>query len=63
MSKTYIFEGTEVKKTGRTATKQIKMAGGKLRELMLEEISPVSTDEFPWTKWISPDQLYEVNNE
>jgi hypothetical protein len=55
---TYVYEGTEVRKTGRTAVKKIHQVNSKFRELILVEITPVS--EFDWKKWVSPDQLYEV---
>jgi len=62
IEKTYVFEGTEVRKTGRTAIRKINQPAGKPpRELTLVEITPVS--EFDWKKWVSPEQLYEVINE
>ena len=56
--KTYVFEGTEVRKTGRTAVRKVITVPGKSRELTLVEIAPVS--DFDWKKWVSPEQLYEV---
>lgn len=56
--KTYVFEGTEVRKTGRTAVRKVTTVPGKSRELTLVEITPVS--DFEWKKWVSPDQLFEV---
>lgn len=59
MEKTFVYDGTEVRKTGRTAVRKISQAPGKQpRELLIVEITPVS--EFDWKKWVSPDQLYEV---
>ena len=58
MSKTYVFEGAEVKKTGRTAIRNIAVVGRGARELKVVEITPVC--EFEWKKWVNPDQLYEV---
>lgn len=58
-NKTYVFEGTEVRKTGRIAEKTMPtMAGRTPRVLTLVEITPVA--EFDWKKWVSPEQLYEV---
>jgi hypothetical protein len=53
---TFVFEGTEVKKTGRTASKKLPI---KNRELILIEITPVDTT-FDWKKWVRPEDLYEV---
>jgi hypothetical protein len=59
MDKTFVYEGTEVRKTGRTAVRKISTVPGKPpRELLLVEVTPVA--EFDWKKWVSPDQLYEV---
>lgn len=59
MAKTYVYEGTEVRKTGRTAVRTLHQGHpGKTRELTLVEITPVA--DFEWKKWVSPDQLYEV---
>lgn len=56
---TYIFEGVEVKKTGRDAHRVMKTSlGGAGRILVLVEITPIK--DFDWVKWVSPDQLYEV---
>jgi hypothetical protein len=56
---TYVFEGVEVKKTGREATRSVKQLPGKPPSIMiLAEITPVR--DFDWVKWVSPDQLYEV---
>lgn len=56
--KTWVFEGTEVRKTGRTAVKTVQGMNGKVRELILVEITPVV--DFDWKKWTSEDQLYEI---
>lgn len=55
--KTYVFEGTEVKKTGRVATRTVKV-GATTRQMVLVEVTPVS--DFDWKKWTSEDQLYEI---
>lgn len=57
---TFVYDGTEVKKTGREATRIVKqaIAGGLPRYMILVEITPVK--DFDWVKWVSPDQLYEV---
>lgn len=55
---TYVYDGIEVKKTGRTAVKTINLTGNKTRELTLFEITPIA--DFEWKKWVPPEQLYEV---
>ena len=56
---TYVFEGVEVKKTGREAIKELKTPAGKpARTLILYEVTPVA--DFDWKKWAPPEQLYEV---
>jgi hypothetical protein len=58
---TYVHEGTEVKKTGREATRVVKTLPGQGgRVMILVEITPV--EDADWKKWVSPDQLYEVRN-
>ena len=55
----WVYDGTEVKKTGREAHKVVKTIPNQPgRILVLVEITPV--EEFDWKKWVSPDQLYEV---
>lgn len=58
---TYVFEGAEVKKTGRTAEKKC-MVGTRVKEFILIEITPVDKT-FDWKKWVRPDDLYVVKSE
>lgn len=58
--KTFVFEETEVKMTGREAVKSVKLPNGKAREMRLVEITPVA--DFDWKKWVNPDHLYEVQS-
>jgi len=53
---TFVFEGTEVKKTGREAVKILPI---KNKELKLIEVTPVDTT-FDWKKWVRPEDLYTV---
>ncbi len=57
-SQTFVYDGTEVKKTGRRAVKTLQIKG---REFILVEITPVD-ETFDWKKWVRPDDLYEVMN-
>jgi len=64
---TYVFEDTEVKLTGRKATKpSSSIVSSDVKRLPvihdLHEITPV--DEFnDWKKWVRMNQLYEIVNE
>ena len=55
---TYVYDGTEVKKTGREAVKELG-TGTRVRKMTLVEITPVDTS-FDWKKWVDPNQLYVV---
>jgi len=57
--KTYVYDGTEVRLTGREAVRKVGRSTGSGRELKLVEVTPVDPS-FDWKKWVSPDQLYEV---
>lgn len=57
---TFVYEGTEVKKTGRTAIKTLQLRD-KSKEMALIEITPVDTT-FDWKKWVRPEDLYTVQN-
>lgn len=54
--KTYVFEGVEVKKTGRRA--QNKLRSGKIDEIV--EVTPVDHMTGSWKKWTREDALHEV---
>lgn len=53
--KTFIYEDTEVKLTGREAYRVVN--GRTFKKV---EITPVDT-MYDWKKWIDPAQLYEVH--
>lgn len=53
----YIFEGVEIKPTGKTASR--KTRSGK--EETIHEVTPVSQQIGSWKKWVSLDTLYVVN--
>jgi hypothetical protein len=61
MNETYVYEGVEVQKTGRHATREVKTIPGKSSVSTLVEICPVG-DEFSWKKWVNPDHLYKVKD-
>ena len=55
---TFVFEGTEVRKTGREAIREVG-TGARARKLVLVEITPVDTS-FDWKKWVDPSMLFIV---
>lgn len=63
--KSYVYDGTEVVKTGRVAEKQLPHIGPPNsrttpnRVISLIEITPIE-EEFGWKKWVNPDQLFEI---
>ena len=62
----YVFDGTEVLCTGRTATRTAdrKTASGqKVKSInVLIEIKPADTEEGSWHKWVKKDELYEIHD-
>lgn len=55
----YVFEGTEVRKTGRKAQRKVPVPGKEPRIFEVFEITPVDTD-FDWKKWVRDEDLYEI---
>lgn len=55
MMETYIYDGVEVKKTGRVAEKQ---AGAK--KVQMIEITPVDENDGTWKKWVFPQSLFRI---
>ncbi len=56
MEQTYVHGETEVKKTGRSATKPT--VGGKTLELV--EITPVNSYDGDWKKFVNPNSLLTI---
>lgn len=54
--KTYVLNDTEVKLTGRTATRP--QPGGKTLELV--EVTPSDEDNGTWKKWVPRATLFEI---
>jgi hypothetical protein len=54
--KNYVYENTEVKLTGRKASKELRSS--KIDELF--EITPVDTIVGTWKKWVRMAELFEV---
>lgn len=55
--KTYVLHDTEVKLTGRRASK--KGVGTKTNELV--EVTPFEEDNGNWKKWVPMNTLFEIN--
>lgn len=52
---TYVYDGSEVKKTGRTAKKE-----GVTKEMLLYEITPVDEMQGGWKRWVRLQDLYSI---
>lgn len=59
---TYVFNGTEVVLTGRTAKREIKSSGrhSAPRIDILHEIKPADAEDGSWKKWVRKTELYKV---
>jgi hypothetical protein len=59
VEQTYVHDGVEVKKTGRTATRSLGIPGRGETKSTLVEIAPVD-DDLSWKKWVDPKALFVV---
>lgn len=59
---TFVFEGNEVRMTGRHAVKTMKslQPGKEGRTFTLYEITPVDTFIGEWKKWARLEDLFQV---
>ncbi len=58
---TYVFEGTEVKLTGRRAERTVTKTGKPPKVIGVQvEITPVDRDGPTWTKWVDEKALFKV---
>lgn len=55
-SKTYVYNDTEIKLTGRTATR----TSTRGQTATLYEITPASDHDLTWKKWVELNKLYEI---
>ena len=55
---TYVYDGTEVKKTGRAAKREVPRVKGDPIVMQLVEITPV--DDTGWLKWVKPEELFII---
>jgi hypothetical protein len=56
----YVFENIEVRKTGRVAQRRI---GNSTKVQQVVEITPVSSYDGDWKKWVAPDILFSISDE
>lgn len=61
---TFVFDGVEVKKTGRRAQKTVVLnanAKSAPRTFELVEITPIDDSlGFQWTKWVKESELFII---
>ena len=69
-NKTYVYDGQEVRKTGRTARKKFKTTGrvglSKRQDqiqIEIEALKDPNTDTTPWKKWVREEELYQIDGE
>lgn len=61
MTQTFVYDGTEVVKTGREAVRELKNPAGKIiRTFTLVEIKPMD-ESFDWKKWVNPAELFIIS--
>ena len=59
LSTLYVYEGVEVRKTGRTAVKQLRRPSNRQTEMVLIEITPCDGINV-WHKWVREEDLYTI---
>jgi len=64
----YVWNGSEVMMTGRTARKEgnsvATRSGRTVRRIdILYEITPTNNEDGSWKKWVRKDELYEIVDE
>lgn len=62
----FVYDGQEVTKTGRIASKEQQVRGYSGTRMVLEnvvEITPVlAPGEYAWKRWVREDELYVIND-
>lgn len=64
---TFVFNGSEVKLTGRKAIKKAESISRRNRETKtiideMVEITPVSIEDGSWKKWVKLDDMFIIEN-
>ena len=63
--KTYVFNGTEVVLTGRTAHRKIEARTTRRvapRVDVVHEVEPADRELGSWKKWVRIEELYEIKD-
>jgi len=61
-NETFVYDGSEVKKTGRTASKEVKRLPGRPPMIFtLIEITPVEDEA--WKKWVKNEELFLIDKD
>lgn len=65
-TKTYVYDNTEVKLTGRQAEKKTESKGSARRTASVKvdtmyEITPAGDGVATWKQWVRMTDLYEIN--
>lgn len=55
----YVYDGTEVRLTGRQARREVPRLKGPPMVFTLVEITPV--DDVGWLKWVKNEELYQID--
>jgi len=70
MDKTYVYDGQEVRKTGRTARKKprggrlVKGAAAKeMVQIEIEALPDPNSASAPWKKWVREEELFQIDEE
>lgn len=62
LTDTYVYDGTEVKLTGRQATNSRQKSNTKIHpDFTLVEVKPLDKD-LTWSKWVKQSELYVIQN-
>lgn len=61
----FVYDGQEVIKTGRIASREHDVAGWQGSKKVLEsvcEITPITPGEYAWKKWVRENELFVIND-
>jgi len=60
--KTYVYNETEVKMTGRTAKKELEARGRRTtaKVYTLYEVTPADNENGSWKNWVKITDLFEI---
>lgn len=57
MPASYVYNGTEVKLTGRKAFRKLRT-----KTTYIYEITPLTNEDGSWKKWVQLTELYEITD-